>query len=127
MAASPTQRTLKALRERGAVCGVVERWNQFAGPHGIRQDLFGFIDVVSLNTTDCQIVGVQCCAGSGLAAHRKKIIEDCRDYAFLWLRCGGAIEIWAWRKLKVRRGGKAVRWQPIIENITAEQLNQYGS
>jgi hypothetical protein len=38
---SPTQRTLRALRDQGRICGIVERWNQFVGPHGIRQDLFG--------------------------------------------------------------------------------------
>ena len=48
MAVSPTQRTLRALEQRGCFCGIVERFNPYAGPHGIRQDLFGIIDVVAL-------------------------------------------------------------------------------
>lgn len=42
---SPTQRTLRAQRDRGLVCAIVEKWNMHAGPFGIRQDLFGIIDV----------------------------------------------------------------------------------
>jgi len=42
---SPTARTLKALRDGGATCQVVEHWNSFAK---IRQDLFGCIDVLVL-------------------------------------------------------------------------------
>ena len=38
---TPTQRTLKHMRERGYTCQVVEHWNPFAR---IRQDLYGFID-----------------------------------------------------------------------------------
>jgi hypothetical protein len=39
MADSPTQRTMRHLREQGAKCAVVEKWNQHVGPFGIRQDL----------------------------------------------------------------------------------------
>jgi hypothetical protein len=41
MATSPTQLSLKKLREEGYTVAVVEHWNSFAR---IRQDLFGFID-----------------------------------------------------------------------------------
>ena len=41
---SPTQRTLKRLRDLGYLAEVVERWN----PHAkVRNDLFGFGDVMS--------------------------------------------------------------------------------
>lgn len=118
---SPTQRTLRELRRRGRVCAVVEKWNQFAGPHGMRQDLFGFIDIISLDP-DYGIVGVQACSRSGHAAHRTKIIEERNQEALEWLSCGGAIEIWSWAKQKVKRGGKAERWVPKIEPITKEVL-----
>lgn len=42
---SPTQRSLKLLREQGYRVAVVEHWNQFAR---IRQDLFGCIDLLAL-------------------------------------------------------------------------------
>jgi len=40
MPASPTQRTLKKLRDEVYLAQVVEKWNAFAK---IRQDLFGII------------------------------------------------------------------------------------
>jgi hypothetical protein len=117
---SPTQRTLRELRQQGRVAGIVERWNQHVGPHGIRQDLFGFIDLIAL-CPERGIVGVQCCAGSGHAAHRKKITEECRDIAAEWCRCGGVIELWSWSKVKLKRGGVAMRWKPRVEVIDIPQ------
>jgi len=113
---SPTSRTLRTLKQQGAIAGVVERFNQFAGPHGIRQDLFGFIDLIALEPAR-GIIGVQCCARSGHAAHRTKILEN--EIAPEWLATGGRIEIWSWAKQKVKRGGKAERWTPKVEEITA--------
>ncbi len=94
---------MQALRNQGVECGVVERWNQYAGPHGVRQDLFGFVDVVALYPGDC-IVAVQCCARSGHAAHRTKILEN--DTAPQWIRSGGRIELWSWAKQKLKPGGR---------------------
>ncbi len=116
---SPTQRTMNYLRHQGATCAVVEKWNQYIGPCGGRQDLFGFVDVLVLDP-ERGFIGVQCCARSGHAAHRKKIMEECTELAMEWLKCGGRIEIWSWAKQKVKRGGKAERWMPKVEEITLE-------
>jgi len=115
---SSVQRTLRELRNQGRIAAVVERWNQHAGPHGIRQDLFGFIDVIALDP-ERGIVGVQACT-SDFAAHRRKILEDCTEQVEAWLQCGGKVELWGWRKVKVKRGGKAMRWKPRVEDITLE-------
>jgi hypothetical protein len=118
---SPTQRTLRYLREQGRICGIVERFNQYAGPHGIRQDLFGFIDIITLDP-ERGIVGVQCTGQHGHADHRKKILEDCTENDIAWLKSGGVIELISWRKVKLVRGGKAMRWQPRVEEITLEDF-----
>ena len=110
---SPTQRTIRALKQQGCICGVVERFNAFVGPHGIRQDLFGFVDVIALLPDG--IAAIQCCAGSGHAAHRQKILEN--EVAPEWLKSGGVIQIWSWRKVKKVRGGKLMIWQPRVEMI----------
>ena len=88
---SPTQRTLRELRDQGRICGIVERFNRFAGTHGIRQDLFGFIDIIALDT-ERGIVGIQSC-GQSFSEHRRKIVEDCNEAVFEWLRCGGKVEL----------------------------------
>ena len=122
MATSNTQRTLRELRNRGRIAGIVERWNQFAGPHGIRQDLFGFIDIIAIGPVGGGIIGVQSC-GSDFAAHLRKITDsDCTTNAIEWLRAGGRIELWGWRKVKLHRGSKAMRWKPRIKEITLSDI-----
>jgi hypothetical protein len=51
---SPTKRTLAKLRKEGYLCAIVEKFNRFAG---IRQDLFGFIDILAIR--EGEIIGVQ--------------------------------------------------------------------
>jgi hypothetical protein len=108
---SATQRTLRALRERGLVCDIVERWIQRPG-FGFRKDLFGIIDLIALGPEG--VIGVQSCS-TDLAAHLKKITEDCYESTVNWLRTPGCtLELWGWRKLKVKRGGKAMTWAPRV-------------
>lgn len=111
---SPTQRTIRALKQNGMHCGIVEKFNPHVGEHGIRQDLFGFIDAIALDASG--IIGIQCCAGSGHASHRTKILEN--EYAPEWLKSGGKIQLWSWSKKKLKRGGKAERWMPRLEEFT---------
>ena len=119
---TPTQRTLRALRQQGRVCAIVERWNQYAGPAGIRQDLFGIIDVLALDP-ERGVVGIQACAGSGFSAHFRKITEERAQETGDWLSTPGtALELWAWRKVKVKRGGKAERWSPRVQEITMQDV-----
>ena len=121
MAAKATQRTIRELKNRGYVCAVVEKWNAFAGPHGIRQDLFGIIDVLALDP-ERGVIGVQCCSG-GMADHIKKITEERIQETTDWLETPGTgLEIWSWRKLKKKRGGVAMVWKPKIRIITLEDL-----
>lgn len=67
---SPTQRTLKHMRDKGYVCQVVEHWNPWAR---VRQDLYGFIDVLCLGGGE--IVGVQSTSYGNVSARINKIAE----------------------------------------------------
>jgi hypothetical protein len=69
---SPTQRSLKIMRERGYHCEIVEKWNSFVK---IRQDLFGFIDVLCLGQNE--IIGVQ----TTTSAHMAERIHKIKDHA----------------------------------------------
>jgi hypothetical protein len=118
---TPTQRTLKALKDMGRKCGIVEKFNRFAGPHGVRQDLFGIIDIIALDKEQ-GVIGVQSC-GSAFSEHYKKIIIEHREDTYEWLTTPGTkLELWGWRKVKVKRGGKAMKWEPRIQEITLEDL-----
>ena len=61
-------------------------------------------------------MGIQSC-GDDFAAHYQKITEDYGENAIDWLNAGGRIELWSWRKVKYRRGGKLMIWRPRIKEI----------
>lgn len=97
---SPTQRTRDWLKKRGITSQIVERWNSFAR---IRQDLFGFCDIVALQS---RILAIQVTSGTNVSARVAKIYDEPR--AREWLAAGGLIEVHGWRKCGAR--GKQKRW-----------------
>ncbi len=114
---SPTQRTLAAMREAGRICGIVERFNAHAGPFGIRQDLFGFIDIIAIDPVQ-GIVAIQSC-GQDISGHVKKLTEERNEAVWRWLK-HAPLELWGWRKVKLKRGGKAMRWRPRVIDFGIE-------
>ena len=66
---SPTQRTLAYLRQNGYDTAIVEKWNDRLK---IRQDLFGFIDVLAVGPLGT--IAVQTTTKTNFAARWNKII-----------------------------------------------------
>jgi hypothetical protein len=64
---TPTQRSLAYLRDEGYLVAIVEHWNPFAR---IRQDLFGFIDLLAIRRDETLAVQV---TASGVSSRVKKI------------------------------------------------------
>ena len=93
---SPTQRTLKANKNLGRKCGIVERWQQYGGKFGVRQDLFGFIDIIAIDEFE-GIVGIQS-TGQDFSGHIKKIM-NLEEIVKEWLH-HAPLELWSWRKVK---------------------------
>lgn len=90
---SPTQRTLAALRERGYVPAITERWNPWAR---IRQDLYGFIDVLALHPETGETLAVQTTSASNVSARVAKIAKH--ENLPIVRRAGWRIEVHGWRK-----------------------------
>ncbi len=113
------QRTMRELRGQGIICEVVQHWN----PHGgNRHDLYGILDVQALDKKR-GVIGIQCCLSDYMEHYRKftegDLVQNCID----WLETPGTVlEIWSWRRLKIKRGGKAVRWTPRIVEITMKDF-----
>jgi len=118
---NPVQRTMRALREQGSICEKVERWNPYGGAgHGIRQDLLGIIDILVLDP-ERGVVGIQAC-GQSTASHIRKLTIEKSQESIDWLSTPGtSLEIWCWRQIKLKRGGKAMRWQAKVTPITLEE------
>jgi len=121
---SNVQRTIAWLKDQGITCCVVERWipNPKHPGGGFKLDFLNIIDLIALSKAD-GIVGYQVC-GTDYAPHYKKITEEHEESTREWLDSGGRLILIGWRKLKVTRGGKAMRWTPRIEEITLEKLNR---
>ncbi|MGC2632571.1 MAG: hypothetical protein WA215_00010 [Candidatus Cybelea sp.] len=101
------QRSLAVLRKRGETCAITEKWN----PHAhVRQDLFGFIDAVSLSPRFITAVQV---VNTHLPEHIQKIRES--KAALAWVLAGGKIVIHSW-KLRVRNGRKV--W--LLEEVNVD-------
>jgi len=122
---TPTQRTLKYLRDQGHICDIVERWIQF-GPkdprrgkmgNGFRKDAFDFIDILVIYP-DC-IGAIQSC-GQDFAAHDRKILS--LEAPARWLWTDNRVILIGWRKVKKKRGGKAMVWKPRIKEYQVEDF-----
>ena len=88
---SPTQRSLKYLRDQGWTATIVEKWN----PHAkVRQDLFGFIDVLAIR--EGETLAVQTTSGSNVSERVKKIADHQHTAAVR--DAGWAIHVHGWRK-----------------------------
>jgi len=111
---SPTQRSLAYLKKQGLKTGIVERWlpNPAYPGGGKRSDLFGIIDIIAINGPET--IGVQSC-GQAFSEHHKKLTEEKKQETIDWLQ-GGTRQLWliGWRKLKVKRGKKAMHWKPRV-------------
>lgn len=109
---SPTQRSLKFLREQGWTVEVVERWNAYTKT---RKDLFGCIDLVAMRHGE--LAGVQTTSGAG-SARIAKIKAEPRMVQ--WLEAGGTLYVHGWDKRGAR--GKRKTWTCRVVPITIELL-----
>jgi len=118
---SNTSRTLEYLRSQGWVADKVEQFNAYAGKFGQRKDMFGFGDIVAMGENS--IIAIQSC-GQAYSEHNKKITTDEKvaPLALKWIQSGGRLMLIAWRKVKLKRGGKAMRWQPRIKEYTIDDF-----
>lgn len=118
----PTARTLELLRNSGHTASVVERWVTIPGHPGggVRQDLYGGIDVVAI--VDGVITGIQCGSnnGGGHSNHKKKLLAEPRMLE--WINAGARLIIHSWALQGP--AGKAKRWLCRMEELTAEDFEQ---
>ena len=118
---SNTSRTLQYLRSQGWVADKVEQFNPYAGKFGQRKDMFGFGDIICMGENS--IIAIQSC-GQAFSEHHKKITldEHVAPNALMWLENGGRLILIGWRKVKLHKGGKAMRWSPRIKEYKVEDF-----
>ena len=91
LATSPTQLSLKLLRDQGYTVAIVEHWNSFAR---IRQDLFGFIDILALKGKE--VLAVQNTTATNMSARVTKIGNS--EYVGVVREAGWTIHVHGWHQ-----------------------------
>ncbi len=130
-AVSTAARSLAKLRSAdfNAMAGTVEKFNQHAGRFGIRQDLFGFMDILAVVPGLTACVGVQTTVDGAMAPHLHKLLDievqapdgglqlnAVRLNITLWLAAGNRLWLWGWKRPK----GAATRWSFVWKVIYLE-------
>ena len=111
---SPTERTLRWLRDAGWRADVVERWL----PHArVRKDVYGFIDILCINDDDT--LGVQATSAANVGSRIQKI--RALDAARSWLVGGRKLWVVGWRKYRKAEAGK--HWRPLVRELTLSDLD----
>lgn len=112
---SPMQRTLAWLREHGYQAAKTEHFNWKAK---VRQDLFGFIDVLAVS--DDELLAIQVSDGAHHAEHVAKImaLPVARQLVFHM-----NVELWSWSKRGAR--GKRKLWTLRRDALTARLLPKH--
>jgi hypothetical protein len=106
-------RTMAWLRDKGYTVAKVERWNQFAR---IRQDLFGFIDILAIRTDRTGVLAVQTTTKPFLDDHSQliKSLANVRT----WLEGDNRIWLLGWEKAWKGDGSHRKVWAPIVQEVT---------
>jgi hypothetical protein len=87
---SPTQRSLKYLRDEGYLVAIVEHWQPFAR---IRKDLWGWADLLAIKRGEVLAVQV---TSEGVASRVAKIIAS--ETLGRVREAGIRVEVHGWRK-----------------------------
>lgn len=92
---TPTQCSIKYLKSLGYTVAIVEKWNAHCK---IRQDLFGFADLIAFNGTE--VILVQTTTDKNFAARRQKVMEN--PVAAYWAAntFSRAVHVHGWKKVK---------------------------
>ena len=93
---SPTKKGLEKLRKEGYLAQVVEKFNMFAH---VRQDLFGFIDLVAIKEDSNGVLGVQATSMTNVSSHIQKCLKS--PALPIWLKAGNRFEVWGWEVKEV--------------------------
>lgn len=106
---SPTQRSLKLLRERGYLAEVVEKRIPF---QFVTRDLYGCIDILALRGAETLAVQATTMDG-GNAANREAKVRAAPALPIM-LGAGWRVVVHGWRKLK-----SSGRWECREAEVTA--------
>lgn len=112
---TPTARSLAHLRKAGALAAVVEKYN----PHAkVRQDLFGFCDVIAVEPGQPGVLLVQACMVGDQSKRLAKVRTEPRVRPCLDAQ--NRVAVFAWAKRGAR--GKRKLWTLTVTPVRTDDL-----
>ena len=117
-----TRLSMNLLRKAGCIVAVVEKWNPWVTVRdrtgkerkGVRQDLFGFADLIAITSTG-KVSFIQLTDYSSVSKHRRKILEN--KNAIDLLSRGVGIALHGWKNIGTK--GEKAKYECKIEEIKA--------
>ena len=111
-------KTMGWLRKKGYTVAKVERWNPFVG---IRQDLFGFIDLIGIHPDRVGVLGVQTTATSFFDGHKEKLNEKkILPKVRTWLKGNNRVWLFGWAKYWKGQTERKI-WAPLVEEVVLKK------
>lgn len=120
------------MRTLGFQIETVEKFNSFTKQ---RKDLFGIIDMIAISAE--KTIGVQSTSQGSHDEHIKKLywwpVEDQDGNRIgrtpnlnskAWLSAGRELWLICWAKKKLKRGGVAFRYEPLVTKIVVADLER---
>ncbi len=110
-----TPRTMKMLRDLGYEVQKVEHYHFYSK---MTTDLFGVIDLIAMKPGI--LIGVQSTSYNQRTPHIQKILAEPR--ALTWVQTGCWLWMVSWKKEKMKRGGVAFRYVPVLDVFTEKDF-----
>lgn len=116
---SPTQLSLKLLREEGYIVAIVEKYNIFSHR---RIDLFSIGDLLAVKDNENGCTMIQTTSSSNLSARVHKSVYEKEPYNNLkiWLAAGNRFILHGWSKKGPK--GKRKLWTVTKKEFTLKEL-----
>lgn len=102
------------LRKKGYTVAKVERWNVFAH---IRQDLFGFADILAIHPDHTGVLAIQTTHKNFLKDHSQLLKKQAT--VRIWLESSNRIWLIGWEKAWKVDGSHRKIWAPIVQEVTS--------
>lgn len=93
---------MQEMRKRGYFVAKTEHWNSFAH---IRQDLFGFADLLCFRPSELGVTAIQATSSANIMSRIHKL--EANPYVRPWLHAGNRILVHGWA-LRGARGKRKV-------------------
>ncbi len=118
---TPTKAALAYFRRQGFEPYITEKFIR-TPKGGFRQDAYGFGDILIYHAEKKITALVQACIRTDMAKRRTKILANPKAPG--WVKAGNKIYLSALAKRK-RRGSKRIRYEVVVEDVSAEYSYQF--